>query len=150
MSSERTFRRKYKSESKENIFEFITESVAYFGVEYGILAQLGEVGYMKAIMNKRNITALVPLLYYGYKDLLLPNVIQAIVYYLAESKLGRWILSKLMKIESQKFIMIAINTMVLISLQKFFGEGIAAIDITQIIITQLLEFGVDEASEYLF
>lgn len=144
--SERYYRRKYKNEPKANLFEFVTETIAQFGVEWGILGPLAKTQGI-TFGRPDDISYLSPMIYYAYKDLLFPQIVEKLVYYLAGSSLGRWIIRKLARIEDQLFITIAINTFVIITIQKLLG--VDEIDIIQILTTQMMEFGADYISDGL-
>lgn len=142
------YENKYENKPKENIFEFVTESVSYIVIEYGLINQLSaQLGPDNLILGKRDFSILVPTFYYAIKDLFLPQLISKVVNYLANSILGRWILEKLVKIEKQKILMYFLNAGVIMYIQQFLGFKI---DFIQILMTVLLEFGVDEASDYIF
>ena len=141
--SARFYAKKYKSDDASNWFEFVAETVAYLSAEYG--AQ--KLGAELAMFKERDASFVVPPLYYGIKDLLLPEFIEGTVRFFAGSGVGRLILKRMSRIEDQRFILLVFNAFVLITLQSFMGKEI---DPFQIFLTLLLEFGADEASDVIF
>ena len=152
--AERRIKKKYRSVDKANTFEFVAETSAYYATEYILLSEsniLMEVNPLYALAakimgTKRQWSLVVPVVYYATKDLLLPEIVEKVVYYLAESSLGRLIIRKLAKIERQKAVMIALNIFIIVTLQNALGAGI---DLVQIILLLGLEIGTDLASDRL-
>ena len=139
--TERQLKREFRSDSKENITEYVIENLAYLAAQPIIQS------VFKA--EKKDLTLkdlLLPASYYAAKDLILPNIAEWIVNFLAESSLGRWIIGILIKMENTRLLVYLFNVGIIIIIGQILKMPI---DWKQIMSLIAFEFGTDELTDYI-
>lgn len=128
---------------KSDWFEFIAENAAFFSSNYIINKY-----YPDKMINGNSINSLmVAPIYYAGVDLFYPEMIRKLVLFLSDSTLGRYILRRLMKIESNKAINILISVGFILAIKSTLGLKPDLLQIAQILSFQ---FATDEASELIY
>lgn len=135
------YRRKYEINSKANWFEFIAENLALVAAQPVLNRFKSEEAD-----PRRLVEYLAPLVYYSIKEFGVTRIVKIVVYWLADSTLGRWILSKILILENQKIIPMLINMGILMGVYNVLGINFDPIDSIAVL---SFEFGSDFASESL-
>ena len=132
--SESYYKRTYRGPTRENKTEFLFENLAYFASE-PIVHKFFKENYKHTWRDYA-----IPPIYYGTKEFLIPKLTKVVVYFLAESALGRWILKKLVKLERNKVTQIIFNIGLILSICKVLN---VKADIVQIVQLLTFEIGSD-------
>lgn len=127
--------------SKSDWFEFVSENAAFF-TSSAVINK-----FYPDLAPKSLNEYLVAPIYYAGVDLIYPRMVRSLIDYLSDSSLGRYIIRRIVKLESNIGVRLLVSIGFILAIRSALGLKPNLLQIAQLI---AFEFGSDEASDLIY